>query len=306
MYPYGSSRLKGTRPFLNQSEKIERLRSLIKRPGLILCPGCFNPMSARVAELAGFESVILSNFSIAGDLAKGEPLVAIDDTIESAKRVTGAVNIPVLLEAEAMPDPLNVLLVVRKLEGIGAAGLIFSDQTVPKRAHHRDGESENISAEEMEQKIKTAKKVSNKNVIIVGLTHVLRTEGLEAAADRMNRYAEAGADLVCTYFLMRDEARRLAQLVKAPLMTINSETRAGEPLTAQEAEDMGYKVLVDSGTPLVSTFASLKSVYEQFGKTGRMQFLNDKTRLLSIRKEFDELTELEDLLDLEDQAKKPS
>lgn len=250
--------------------------------------------------MTGFDLLSLSTFNVGGNLALAEPLVGIDENLYSIKRVIDAVNLPLLIEAETSTSPLHIVQTVKKFEAVGVAGIILSDQVYPKRAHHRDREASVISSEEMERKIRTARKVSDGGPVVMAVTNTLRSHGFDEAAERLNRYAEAGAEVLCTYFLTRKEAQALPRLVKAPLMMINSESRAGEPLYAKEAEEMGFKILLDSASALLASFAAVKSVYEKLKETGRTELFDSRSKAIEVRKLLDDLTGLPEIYKIED------
>jgi 2-methylisocitrate lyase-like PEP mutase family enzyme len=68
------------------------LRRLIERPGLIVAPVCFDPLTARTAAELGFECVALGGYALGSHLAASEPLLTMTEVVEAARRITSSVQ----------------------------------------------------------------------------------------------------------------------------------------------------------------------------------------------------------------------
>src|SRR5215212_6214332 len=135
-----------------------RLRRLIERPGLIVAPVCYDPLTARIATELGFECLGLGGYALGSHLAASEPLLTMTEVVEAARRITGATEVPLMVDAGAgYGDPLHCMRTVRESERAGVAAIHIEDQVFPKRAHyHRDYREHTVPAEEMVAKIRFA------------------------------------------------------------------------------------------------------------------------------------------------------
>src|SRR5947209_18131376 len=111
-----------------------RMRRLIERPGLIVVPVCFDPLTARIAAQAGCECVGLAGYALGSHLAVSEPLMTMTEVVEASRRITGSIDVPLKVDVGAgYGDPLHVTRTVRGLEHPGGAALHIEDQLVTKR-----------------------------------------------------------------------------------------------------------------------------------------------------------------------------
>src|SRR5918992_2620378 len=92
-----------------------RLRRLIERPGLIVAPVCYDPLTARIAAELGFECVALGGYALGSHLAVSEPLLSLTETVDAARRITSAIDLPLVVDAGAgFGDPLHTMRTVRE------------------------------------------------------------------------------------------------------------------------------------------------------------------------------------------------
>ena len=236
-----------------------RFRRLLERPGLIVAPICFDPLTSRIAAEVGFECVALGGYALGSHLATSEPLLTMTEVVETARRIANAVDVPLKVDAGAgYGDPLHVMRTVREFEAAGVAAIHIEDQVFPKRAHyHRDYREHTIPAEEMATKIRFACQARrDPDFVIIARTDSMRTHGYEEGVRRANLYAEAGADLAMLFPNNDEEARRAPRDCKVPLNYVNSSgNRVGRPVyNTRELEAMGYKIVSDAIGVIITTY----------------------------------------------------
>ena len=133
------------------------LKQLFKRDRLLVAPGCFDGLSARLVEEAGFEAAYLSGGAVARSM--GIPdigLVTMSEVIDRAAQVVAAVKIPIIADADTgYGNAVNLVRSVREFERTGVAAIHIEDQITPKRCGHLDGK-EVIPLAEMEKKLQAA------------------------------------------------------------------------------------------------------------------------------------------------------
>jgi methylisocitrate lyase len=240
-----------------------QLRELMRRDGILVQPNVFDALTARIAEVLGFESIGLGGFQVAAHLlGTAEPLLCLEDMATAVRYARSAVSVPIMVDAGAgWGEPLHVMRTVRVLEGAGAAGIKIEDQIFPKRAHYHKGVEHLIPLEEMVAKIRAAIRARrDPDTVIVARTDAFRTDGYDEAIRRCLAFAEAGADVAYVFPNTEDEARRApADLHGIPLVFCNSEgDRRDRPiLSAPQLQELGYKF---AAFPLTTTNAAIAAV----------------------------------------------
>jgi methylisocitrate lyase len=257
----------GVHPLLNQKK-------------IFLSAGVFDVLSAKIAEKAGFETVVLSGYATAASYL-GEPdfgLLTQTEILDVARRICRAVNIRVIVDGDTgYGSALNVIRMVEELLHMGAGGIILEDQTWPKRCGHMRGKSV-IPMEEHVKKIRAAKDAKgDRDFLIVGRTDARTSLGLDEAIKRGRAYREAGADLIFVEATeTKEEMRRIVEEVQG-LLVINMIEGGQTPLLSlQELADMGY---VSVGYVLSGLFAAAKAmdqIYRYLLKQGTSLGQEDK------------------------------
>ncbi len=270
-------------------ESIKR-HPLLADEKIFLSAGVYDVLSAKIAERAGFSTVVLSGYAAAAGYL-GEPdfgLLTQTEVLDIARRICRAVDVTVIVDGDTgYGSALNVIRMVEELVDMGAGGIILEDQTWPKRCGHMKGKSV-IPMEEHVQKIRAAKDAKgDANFIIVGRTDARGPLGIDEAIRRGRAYREAGADLIFVEAPeSREEMRRIVQEVEG-LLVINMIDGGKTPiLPLEDVHELGY---VSVGYVLTGLFAAAKAMEDAFShllEKGTSLGLED--RLMS----FDQFTDL--------------
>src|SRR6267142_4498426 len=135
----------------------QTLKQLLKRNRLLVAPGCFDGLSARLVEEAGFEAAYLSGGAVARSMCIPDiGRVTMAEAIERAVEVVSAIKIPIIADADTgYGNAVNLVRSVREFERAGVAAIHIEDQITPKRCGHLDGK-EVIALAEMEKKLAAA------------------------------------------------------------------------------------------------------------------------------------------------------
>ena len=267
-----------------------RLRALLAGPRIVVAPGAYDALTARLVERAGFPVVYLSGAGVSyTHLARPDVgLVSVDEILARAAAITDAVDIPVLADGDTgFGNAINTQRTVRSYERAGLAGIQLEDQTFPKRCGHLAGK-EVVPAEEMAGKITAAAEARrDPSFVIIARTDALATGGLEEALRRLRLYAAAGADV-----LFADgptTAVDLAAIPPAlPLPAMANMVEGGKTpaLTAAELERLGYRLVIFPNS-LVRLYARQgAALLERLRANGTTE--GSRGEMLS----FDELNEL--------------
>jgi 2,3-dimethylmalate lyase len=176
-----------------------RLRELLADRRLIVAPGAYDALSARLIERAGFDTVYMTGYGASASLL-GRPdigLLSFGEMSDQARRLVQAVAVPVIADADnGYGNPLNVIRVVREYGAAGVAALHIEDQAIPKRCGHMSGKHV-IPREEMVEKVRAAVLArGDSELVLIARSDARSVEGLESAIERVASYRDAGADLV--------------------------------------------------------------------------------------------------------------
>ena len=232
----------------------QTLRQHLSSGELLMVPGAYDALSARIIEEAGFEAVYVTGAGFA-NAAFGLPdigLVSSTELITHAGRVTAAVSVPVIVDADTgYGGVLQVQRTVAELERAGVAAIQLEDQADPKRCGHFDGQRL-IPAEEMVQKIRMAAATkSDPALVLIARTDARGTEGFDAAVARARAYAAAGADVIFVEApRSTDELRALPRLIGAPLLANMVEGGKTPVQSAEQLREAGYAIALFANTAL--------------------------------------------------------
>jgi methylisocitrate lyase len=231
------------------STSARRLRELIEDDRILLAPGAYDAISARLIEANGFDAVYVTGAGTV-NARLGIPdnsLGTMTELLETARCIVDAVSIPVFCDIDTgFGNAVNVVRTVRLYERAGVAGVHLEDQVMPKRCGHLEGK-EIVPVSEMVGKLQAAVEArTDPDFVIIARTDAAAVEGVDAAIERARAYAAAGADLIFTEALTTEEefARFSAADVGAPLLANMTEFGKTPYLTAERFEQLGYQVVI--------------------------------------------------------------
>ena len=256
-----------------------RLRAALAA-GPVAIPGVFNALAARMAERAGFQAVYQSGAALSASLA-GVPDVGLltqTEFAEQGRYLAAAVNVPVLSDADTgFGEALSVERTVQLFESAGLAGLHLEDQQLPKRCGHLSGKSL-VSREAMASKLAAAVAARrDPEFMLIARTDARGVEGLDAAIDRAQAYADAGADAIFPEALeSRNEFARFAEAVNAPLIANMTEFGRSPLLSVAELGELGYAAVLFPVTLLRIAMQSIERGLAEIARQGTQQHLLDQ------------------------------
>lgn len=270
------------------------------RKSIIVLPGVFDALSARIAQQVGFSAMFQTGYGSAAALL-GMPdfgLLNAGETLDNAQRIISAVDLPVLVDADTgYGNPLNVWKLVRDLEKMGAAGIFLEDQVWPKRCGHMAGKDV-IPSNEYIPKLRAALEARrSKDFIIVARTDARAPLGLGEAIERGKSFRKAGADVVFVEAPRTvEELKRVAEEIDAPLVANMIEDGVTPNIPAKELLDLGYRIAVFPLSALYSATYAMQQVLTELKKTGATR----QTRKLMVTfKDFNQFVDLNKFVDIE-------
>ncbi|ANN66921.1 isocitrate lyase/PEP mutase family protein [Bordetella bronchialis] len=253
----------------------QRLRRRVEQRNGLLVPGAFNAMSARVVADQGFEAVYLTGAGLT-NMHYGVPdlgIIGLRDVADATSRLREAVDLPIIVDGDTgFGNAVNVWHTVRALERAGADAIQLEDQLFPKRCGHFSGK-EVAPLPEMLSKIRAAADARrDQDFLIIARTDSRAVLGFDAAVERAQAFADAGADILfveATESL--EEVRALPKLLDKPQLiniVIGGKTPA---LTAEELGQMGYGIILYANAALQSAVAGMQRALGMLKRDGLLK-----------------------------------
>jgi len=273
-----------SKPFNNSQETGyspgKLFRQILEQEEIVVAPGAYNALTARLAEDQGFKCIHVGGSGISSSIL-GLPdmgFASMSQNLDIIRGITGAVRIPVIADADTgYGNEKNVWNTTQEFERAGVAGIHIEDQVMPKRCGFMKGKQV-ISTQDMIRKIQSAKQAAiDKDFYLIARTDAIAPFGFEEAVIRARNYLEAGADMVLID-APRNESQitQLPKLIEGPLMVNMAESGTQHLYTVQELKKMGYKMVIYPITALLATATAVKNIYEELFNKGTNKHLQDK------------------------------
>jgi 2-methylisocitrate lyase-like PEP mutase family enzyme len=214
-------------------------RTLVEAKEILVLPGVFNGYSVRLVERFGYNAAAISGAGLSESLLgfADRGILTFDQNLRACEQLAACTSVPLLADADTgYGNALNVHFVARAFERAGLAAISIEDQVWPKRCGHLAGKAV-IPAREMADKVKAAVDTRlDADFMIRARTDAAATDGINEVIDRLNLYAEVGADIVFADALLSvDDIATVARNVRKPL-----------------AVNMGFGLIERGTTPLVT------------------------------------------------------
>jgi 2-methylisocitrate lyase-like PEP mutase family enzyme len=252
--------------------KAARMRELLRRGGMVVAPGAYDCITARLIERAGFDAVYMTGAGTAATL--GYPdfgLITMSEMVANAGRIAAAVNVPVVADADTgYGNELNVVRTVREYEIAGVAGIHIEDQSFPKKCGHLDGK-EIVPREEWLAKIRAAAASrQDRDFLVIARTDARAVAGFDEAVARGNAALAAGADMV---FLeapqTMEEVAAVPRLVNGPCLLNVVKGGKTPDVDLADAERMGYRLAILPGLLLKNVVGICEKMLAELAATRR-------------------------------------
>jgi len=177
------------------------LRDKVAGGGLATLMSAHNPLSARLAEEAGFDGIWASGFELSA--AYGVPdasLLSFTQHLDMTRAIIEQVAIPLVADLDTgYGNAINVGHVVGAYARAGSAAVVIEDKTFPKDTSLLSGaRQELVRIEEFQGKIEAARAAAaGHDLLVIARTEALIADlGMDEALRRGAAYAESGADLL--------------------------------------------------------------------------------------------------------------
>ncbi len=251
----------------------DRLRELLAGPGLLQMPGCFDAMSARLIEQAGFRLGFMSGFAVSASHLAGPDtgLMSLGEMLDRGREICAATSIPMVGDGDTGFG--NAVSVRRTVQGYARAGfacVMIEDQVSPKRCGHTQGKQV-VSRKDAEVRLQAALDARDEgaDILIMARTDARGPHGLDEAIERAQRFAEMGADIT---FLEapenEEEMVNYCDAVPGPKMANMIEHGKTPILSPQRLEEIGYRIAVYPLTQLSAAIRAMRDSLVQIRDSG--------------------------------------
>jgi len=225
----------------------KRLRTLLRQDGMILAPGAYDCITAKLIAHAGFSAVYMTGAGTAA--SHGYPdygLLTMSEMVGNASRIAATVDLPVIADGDTgYGNELNVVRTVREYERHGIAAIHIEDQMFPKKCGHLDNKYV-IPIDDYIAKIRAAVDARmSTDFIIIARTDSRAVVNFDEAVKRANAALDAGADIAFVEAPQTtDEVVAIPKLIKGPCLLNVVRRGKTPPIELRAAEDMGYKLAI--------------------------------------------------------------
>jgi phosphoenolpyruvate phosphomutase len=251
------------------------LKDILAASDLVTLMSAHNPLSARLAEEAGFDGIWASGFELSA--AYGVPdasLLSFTQHLDMTRAIIEQVALPVVADIDTgYGNAINVLHVVAAYAGAGAAAVVMEDKLFPKDTSLlAGGRQELVRVEEFQGKIEAAREAGAAHgLIVIARTEALIADlGLDEALKRGMAYAEAGADLL----LVHSKCKTPDEIVafterwqgKIPLVIVPT---AYPDLTEAKVRALGkIRIVIYANHAIRAAVGAMRAVFAQIRRDG--------------------------------------
>jgi 2-methylisocitrate lyase-like PEP mutase family enzyme len=227
----------------------DQLRTLLAAPGIIAMPGCYDAMSAKLIERAGFKGAFMGGFAVSAARI-GMPdtgLISYTEMLDQGRNIAAAVSIPVIGDGDTgYGNAINVKRTVNGYAQAGLACVMIEDQLAPKRCGHTRGKQV-VSRADAYARLRAAvdAREEGADILIMARTDANATDGLDEAMERCRAFIDIGVDIT---FLEapRDEAEMARYCSEVPGSKMANMVEQGNSpfLAPPRLEEIGYKIAI--------------------------------------------------------------
>ncbi len=239
------------------------LRQLLRQPGIIVAPGAYDCLTAKIIEREGFPVVYMTGAGTAVTRV-GKPdlgFASLTEMLANASAIASTIRVPLIADADTgYGGALNVYRTVQEYEKAGVAALHLEDQAFPKRCGHLDGK-EVVPLAEMVVKLRAA--------VIIARTDALAVTGLDDTLRRCAAYAAAGADVLFVEALRTEqEIDRVRREVDVPLLYNFVEHGKSPLIPVPQLEALGFKLVIFPGSLMLSVCTLAQRILREIRQRG--------------------------------------
>jgi 2-methylisocitrate lyase-like PEP mutase family enzyme len=249
----------------------DKLRALLAKDKLHVMPCCYDALSAKLIEQAGFDLTFMSGFATSASRI-GQPdlgLMSYSEVLDQARNIAEAIRVPLIADGDTgYGNAMNVRRTVAGFARAGAAAVMIEDQVAPKRCGHTPGKAV-VSRDEAYDRIRAANdaRQAGADILILARTDARHEHGLAEAMERAAKFKELGADILFVEAPKTVvEMKTICRDLPGPKMANIVEGGETPELSHRELEEIGFSIaaypltLMASATKaMVQTLTKLKA-----------------------------------------------
>jgi 2,3-dimethylmalate lyase len=281
--------------------KTQELKRLLSAKEILVIPGAYDALSAKLVQEAEFKAIYATGAGIANSQF-GFPDVGLTtqtEILEQVRRIVNAVELPVVVDIDTgFGNFLNAIRTVKEFEKAGVAALQLEDQTFPKKCGHFEGKGV-VDREEMVNKIRAAVDTrQDQDLVIIARTDARAVYGIDEAIARAHAYLDAGADVIFVEAPeTKEELKKIASEISAPTLANMVEGGKTPLCSAKELEEMGYRVVIFANCVLRTSVKAIQHLLRHLNQKGSTTELLDE---MITMKERNRITGLEETYRIEE------
>ena len=251
---------------MNATSRRAALAQRLKKNELVVAPGIFELVSAKIADGMGFECLYVTGYGlVASHLGLPDAgLATYSDMVGRVAQIAKMTQTPFIADGDTgYGGLLNVQHTVRGYEEAGACGIQLEDQEFPKKCGHMLGRRV-IAAEDMAAKVRVAvESRSDRNFLVIARTDARTSHGLDEALRRAETYLKAGADVLFVESPESpEEMRKICETFKGVPLLANMVQGGRTPLLSQdELQKLGYRIAIYPAAGFLAMGAAVEQVY---------------------------------------------
>jgi 2-methylisocitrate lyase-like PEP mutase family enzyme len=251
----------------------ETLRNLLAEPGLEVMPCCYDALSAKLVEEAGFRLTFMSGFAVSATRA-GVPdtgLLSYGEMVDQGRNLCGAVSIPVIGDADTgYGNAINIKRTVRGYAAAGFACAMIEDQVWPKRCGHTRGKQV-VERDEAVTRVRAAADARDEGagILVMARTDARAIHGLDEALWRARAFVDQGADIIFVEAPQSEaEMERICREIPGYHLANMVEGGESPLLPPKRLEALGFKIAAYPLTLLSTTVVAMRSALQDL-RAGR-------------------------------------
>lgn len=285
---------------LNSKDRSKQLKKILDKEKMVVMPGCYDALSAKLIERAGIPVGFMSGFCVSSTRL-GMPdtgLITYDEMQDQVRNICNVTTIPILFDGDTgWGNAGNIYRTIRGYAAAGAAAVMIEDQKWPKKCGHTKGKDV-VDLNEAKSRIKAAADASKingeKDILIMARTDAIATKGLAEAIKRMNIYRDLGADLLFVEAIKsKEDMKTVIKEVPGYHMVNLIEDGETPLLNIQEFEEIGFKIAV---LPLTLMSANVKTMMDSLKNIKDKKYNSNVVKFTELRDivGFNEYYKIED------------
>ncbi|MFK8053152.1 MAG: methylisocitrate lyase [Woeseiaceae bacterium] len=257
----------------------QRFRQALAEEKPLQIVGAINAYTAMMASQSGYRSIYLSGAGVA-NASYGLPdlgMTSLENVIEDASRITGAVDTPLLVDIDTgWGGAFNIARTIREMTRAGVAAVHLEDQVGQKRCGHRPNK-ELVSKAEMVDRIKAAVDAkTDDSFVVMARTDALAVEGMEPMLERVAAYAEAGADAIFAEAMTEiDMYTQITSLVDIPVLANLTEFGMTPMYTTEQLASVDIAMALYPLSAFRAMNAAALNVYKSIRENGTQESVID-------------------------------